>query len=161
MSSLSDEIEDYLKRLLTKDSSSNAIKIQRNKIAKKFNCVPSQINYVLKTRFNIENGYIVESQRGGGGYVKIIRVEHDSKLETLKLMREQIGKGISQRKANNILQRLSEEEIISERERELLRHVLHRQNLSIDLPGRDIVRSKMLRSVLRVLAKENQSRQEG
>ena len=158
MSNLSNKIEYYLKKKLTRgNGSNNIIKIQRNKVAREFNCVPSQINYVLKTRFNIENGYIVESQRGGGGYIKIIRVEHDSKLETLKLLLEKIGNGISQRKSNNILQRLYEEDIITAREKELLQTVLHRQNLSVDLPERDILRAKLLCSALSVCAKDNQS----
>lgn len=161
MGNLSDEIEYHLKKLLTNKDDSNMIKIQRNKIAKEFNCVPSQINYVLKTRFNIENGYVIESQRGGGGYIKIIKVEHDSKLETLNLIQERIGNRISQRKANNILERLQEEGIINAREKELLQNILHRRNLSVDLPGRDILRANMLRSALKVLAKENQSGQEG
>jgi len=162
VSSLSDKIEYYLKQQLTNGKSSNSIiKIQRNKIAKKFNCVPSQINYVLKTRFNIENGYVVESQRGGGGYVKIIKVKHDSDLETIKRLMDKIGRQISQRKTNNILQRLYEEEIITKQERELLQTVFDRRNLSVDLPGRDILRAKMLRSALKILAKNNQHGQEG
>ncbi|SKA01321.1 CtsR family transcriptional regulator [Selenihalanaerobacter shriftii] len=154
MGNLSEEIEYYLKKRLAKNNDTKSIiKIQRNKIAKEFNCVPSQINYVLKTRFNMENGYIVESQRGGGGYIKITKVEHGSKLETLKLMRNQLGKGISQRKTLNILQRLYEEEIITKREKELLEAIIHRRSLNIDLPGRDVLRARILRSTLDVLAK--------
>ncbi|MGM0472319.1 MAG: CtsR family transcriptional regulator, partial [Bacillota bacterium] len=135
--------------------SENTIKIQRNEVAQKFDCVPSQINYVLQTRFNVESGYVVESQRGGGGYVKIIKVSRDSKLEILKLMLDRIGEGISQQKTNNIIQRLYEEDIITTQEKELLMTMLHRQNLSVSLPERDILRSQLLRSALRVLAKDD------
>ncbi|MBM7624992.1 CtsR family transcriptional regulator [Sporohalobacter salinus] len=161
MSSLSDRIEYYLKNLLTEAETQNIIKIQRNKVAEKFNCVPSQINYVLKTRFNMSSGYVVESQRGGGGYVKIIKIDHDSKLEILKLMLNKIGNGISQQNANNIIQRLYEEEVLTKREKELLKTILHRQNLNVNLPDRDILRANMLSSVLQVLAKAEKTNQEG
>ena len=153
MSSLSDKIEYYLKNLLAEAEAENIIKIQRNKVAEKFNCVPSQINYVLKTRFNMASGYVVESQRGGGGYVKIIKVNHDSKLEILKLMLNKIGNSISQQNANNIIQRLYEEDIMTKREKELLETMLHRQNLNVNLPERDILRANMLSSALQILAK--------
>ena len=60
---LSDMIEAFLKDLLNED---DIIEIQRNELAEKFNCVPSQINYVISTRFNPDQGYYVESKRGGG-----------------------------------------------------------------------------------------------
>ena len=54
------------------------LKLKRSEIADKFQCVPSQINYVINTRFTIERGYIVESKRGGGGYIRIMKVQsHD------------------------------------------------------------------------------------
>ena len=68
---ISDIIEDFIKEMLEDDDS--AI-IQRNDLAEHFNCVPSQINYVISTRFTPIQGYYVESQRGGGGYIKIHRV---------------------------------------------------------------------------------------
>ncbi|ADL11679.1 CtsR family transcriptional regulator [Acetohalobium arabaticum] len=161
MSSLSDRIEYYLKNLLTETEAKNIIKIQRNKVAEKFNCVPSQINYVLKTRFNMASGYVIESQRGGGGYVKIIKIDHDSKLKILKLMLNKIGDSISQRDANNIIQRLYEEDIMTKREKELLETMLHRQNLNLNLPDRDILRANMLGSALQVLAKAEETNKEG
>lgn len=161
MSSLSDRIEYYFKKLLTETETKNIIKIQRNEVAKKFNCVPSQINYVLKTRFNMASGYVVESQRGGGGYVKIIKIDHDSKLEILKLVLNKIDTDISQQNANNIIQRLYEEEIITKREKELLETMIHRQNLNVNLPDRNILRANMLNSALQVLAKSEKINQEG
>ncbi|MCK8825819.1 CtsR family transcriptional regulator [Fuchsiella alkaliacetigena] len=155
MSSLTDKIEYYLKRLLMQSSSSNEIKIQRNKIAEEFNCVPSQINYVLKTRFNLESGYVVDSQRGGGGYVKITKLEFDSKEKIIEKVFKQLDNQISQQKANNLLQRLFEEEMITKREKEMLAHILHRRSLDLDLPERDFLRARLLKAALKALAKNN------
>ena len=73
MPNLADYIEDHIKKLLSL-SKSNCIELQRKELALKFNCVPSQINYVLATRFTPSRGYLVESRRGGGGYVRIVRL---------------------------------------------------------------------------------------
>ena len=69
---ISDSIENFIRELLEAQSS---VELKRNELASYFNCVPSQINYVIQTRFTTERGYIVESRRGGGGYVKITRVK--------------------------------------------------------------------------------------
>lgn len=68
---ISDTIADFINGLLKDES---AAEVQRSALASMFNCVPSQINYVISTRFSPERGYIVESRRGGGGYIRIIRV---------------------------------------------------------------------------------------
>ena len=68
---ISDTIAEFINELLRDESSTE---VQRAELASRFNCVPSQINYVISTRFSPERGYIVESRRGGGGYIRIIRV---------------------------------------------------------------------------------------
>ena len=73
MKNISDIIENYLKQIMEMNES-EVVEIKRNEIADKFQCVPSQINYVINTRFTIEKGYVVESKRGGGGYIRIIKV---------------------------------------------------------------------------------------
>ena len=78
MSNITDIIEQYLKSIL-KAKGQNAIEIKRSEVADRFQCVPSQINYVINTRFTEEKGYTVESKRGGGGYIRIIRVTHQDK----------------------------------------------------------------------------------
>lgn len=73
---ISDRIESFIIELLKNDDS--PVEIGRNELASIFNCVPSQINYVISTRFSPEKGYIVESRRGGGGFLRIQRIEiHD------------------------------------------------------------------------------------
>ena len=68
---LSNIIEEFIKEMLEE---SREIELQRNELANRFNCVPSQITYVISTRFSPERGYSVESRRGGGGYIRISRV---------------------------------------------------------------------------------------
>ena len=69
---LSNLIEEFIKEMMSEEN--GAIELKRNELASRFGCVPSQINYVISTRFSPERGYIVESRRGGGGYIKITRV---------------------------------------------------------------------------------------
>ena len=72
MAQLSDSIEQFIKNLMEED---RQIDLKRNELAQHFGCAPSQINYVLATRFSIDHGYVIESRRGGGGYVRIIRIQ--------------------------------------------------------------------------------------
>ena len=69
---LSDEITAYILHML--DQTAGEAELQRNELAEELGCVPSQINYVLTSRFTPEQGYIVESRRGGGGYIRVRRV---------------------------------------------------------------------------------------
>ena len=73
-------ISDLIARFLqdSLDTAENGVlEVQRSDLAQRFNCVPSQINYVMSTRFSPERGYIVESRRGGNGYIRITRVRVD------------------------------------------------------------------------------------
>lgn len=82
--SLADKIEEYLKVLIER-SENRQVEIQRSELAETFDCVPSQVTYVLSTRFTEETGYLTESRRGGKGYVKITRLEHgDLKSDTAR-----------------------------------------------------------------------------
>src|SRR3954466_13096493 len=99
MRNVSEIIEQYLKHVL-QQSSEGAIEIQRNDLADQFECVPSQINYVISTRFTLEKGYIVESKRGGGGYIRIQKIElnaHGSVLDHIfKTISSQIDQNASE-----------------------------------------------------------------
>lgn len=147
MRNISDIIEQYLKKVLH-ISEENVVEIKRNEIAEKFQCVPSQINYVINTRFTIEKGYIVESKRGGGGYIRIIKVETDDHAELIDQMIELIPKRISQSTAEILIERLLEEQVISQREAKLIISAIDRSVLLIELPGRDELRSNILKSML-------------
>ena len=73
---ISDLIAEFLQSSL-ETSENGVLEVQRSDLAQRFNCVPSQINYVMSTRFSPERGYIVESRRGGNGYIRITRVQVD------------------------------------------------------------------------------------
>ncbi|MFA8438953.1 CtsR family transcriptional regulator [Pueribacillus sp. YX66] len=144
MKNISDIIEAYLKKIL---SGSNTIEIKRHEVAEKFQCVPSQINYVINTRFTVEKGYIVESKRGGGGYIRIIKIRPNDKAELIDQLIELIGYKLSQTAAEDLIFRLLEEKVISEREARMMLSVIDRETISIDLPTRDELRANLLKAM--------------
>ncbi len=150
MRNMSDIIEQYLKELLA-DSDGEAVEIKRAYIAEKFDCVPSQLNYVIKTRFTNEHGYLVESKRGGGGYIRITKVEIHSKAEYLARLKQLIGKGLSQRNAEHIVQSMYENEVITLKEGKIINAALDRESLMIELPYRDQLRAKILLKIIDVI----------
>ncbi|EAE3049114.1 TPA: CtsR family transcriptional regulator, partial [Listeria monocytogenes] len=143
---ISDIIEAYLKQVL---ESSEAVEIKRSEIADKFECVPSQINYVINTRFTMERGYIVESKRGGGGYIRIIKVKMNDKLQLLEAIISMVhDKKVSQSFSEDVILRLLEEEVITKKEARLMVAALDREVLILPLPDRDILRSRILEAML-------------
>ncbi|WP_085504848.1 CtsR family transcriptional regulator [Thalassobacillus devorans] len=150
MRNISDIIEAYLKQILDSNRQ-DAIEIKRSEIAERFQCVPSQINYVIKTRFTVEKGYIVESKRGGGGYIRIIRVKHQDDTKLLDEILNNIQDKVTQTAAIDIIERLLDEEIITEREAKLMVSVMTRQVLTFQLPLRDEVRARILTAMLTTL----------
>lgn len=86
---LSDSIETFIKELLNDDQPE--VELKRNELAEYFNCAPSQINYVLATRFSLASGYVIESRRGGGGCIRIVRVVQDRGQRLMYLINEGIG----------------------------------------------------------------------
>ncbi|WP_449538628.1 CtsR family transcriptional regulator [Ferdinandcohnia sp. Marseille-Q9671] len=147
MRNISDIIEQYLKNVL--DTSDRAIvEIKRSEIADKFECVPSQINYVINTRFTLERGYLVESKRGGGGYIRIMRVTANDDSQVINQLVRLIDKRISQTSAEDVIFRLVEEEVISKREAKIMLSVIDRSVLFIELPHRDELRARMLKAML-------------
>jgi len=145
VANLADEIERYLKDLLRR---SETLEVQRAMLAARFACAPSQINYVLSTRFTPERGYIVESRRGGGGYIRIIRLKIERVEDLQELIQRQIGDAITQDEALDIVARLFEQGIINEREAAIMQAALRREALRLDLPARDMVRADLLRAML-------------
>ncbi|ACV61205.1 transcriptional repressor, CtsR [Desulfofarcimen acetoxidans DSM 771] len=157
MSSLSNLIERHLRQLL-KESIKGYIEIRRNELAEQFRCVPSQINYVLSTRFTYENGFLVESQRGGAGFVRIVKLmlnREDTSSSILTYLTEMIGNSISQSAAEGIVNRLLEENTVTQREASLMKAAMHRNVLKVDLPWRDNVRALILKAMLVSLLRDN------
>jgi transcriptional regulator of stress and heat shock response len=147
MRNISDIIENYLKMVLEM-SEDDLVEIKRSEVADKFQCVPSQINYVINTRFTIERGYIVESKRGGGGYIRIIKVQSHDLADLIDHILSLFQSRISQASAEDVVYRLVQEEIITNREAKIMLSVMDRSVLYIDLPYRDELRSRMLRAML-------------
>ncbi len=110
MANLSRDIELYLKKLLA-EQEAGMLEIQRSLLSELFSCVPSQINYVLQTRFTPQDGYIVETRRGGGGYVRIVSVPLEHR-EALAHLLATIGEDISERNEERLIDRLTEEGLI-------------------------------------------------
>lgn len=129
MSILANNIENYIKRLL--DASPSAtILLQRKELAELFQCVPSQINYVLDTRFTPERGYLVESRRGGGGFLRIRRLDlnREKVAQLLELLAGLVGEGVCTQEALDIVDRLAEARLLTRRERMLMKAVLGPQD---------------------------------
>lgn len=155
MASLTDHIEDYLKKLLA-ISTRNYVEIQRAELARKFACVPSQVNYVLSSRFSLARGYLVESRRGGRGYIRIYRIVHPqgrSWAETLSLMEDT---PFEPARAQQFLRRIYEEKALSRREAQMINTLLqdeHYRGL-----GREESRSlqkKLFRASLEAILKNS------
>ena len=101
MARLVDVIEQMIKEMV--DENDGTATICRSQLAEQANCVPSQITYVLSTRFSGGSGYIVESRRGGGGQITITRVNHVGPAEYLKSIIDSVGDDLSQQQAKNLL----------------------------------------------------------
>ena len=115
---LSDLISQTILDMLA-ESESGAAEIKRNEFANMVGCVPSQINYVISSRFTPENGYIVESRRGGGGYIRITRINLDRSSAIMHIVNS-IGSEISVNAARIILENLFEKKIITQEQNILI-----------------------------------------
>lgn len=115
---LSDLIAEEINRLLD-ESLDNTAEIQRNEFALRVGCVPSQINYVLSSRFIPEQGYIVESRRGGGGYIKITRVRLDKSSALMHLVNT-LGPDLDDATARIILDNCHRSGLIDEKAAKLM-----------------------------------------
>lgn len=150
---ISDIIEKYLKGIL---ADSEHIEIRRSEIADLFDVVPSQINYVIKTRFTIQNGYLVESKRGGGGYIRIERVNLLDDVDVLNTLMQVIGDSITQRDAITIIQTLYDEDVITRREADLMVVMIDKKTLATnDRQLENALRAHVLISLLNRLRYES------
>ena len=142
---LSKEIADLIVQML---GDTGTAEIRRNDLAEQIGCVPSQINYVLSSRFTPENGYIVESRRGGGGYIKITRATYN--YETLKMhLINSIGDKIDEKACRANMQNLPARGLLSDQEVSVMYAAL-RDNTYRDLSpdARDRVRASVFKQML-------------
>jgi len=147
MARLSDIIEEFLKTLINEEEGS--VEIQRNELASKFNCVPSQINYVISTRFTADKGYYVESRRGGGGYISIKRISTESPGEYLMHIITSIGDRISQLTSEVFINNFVDYNIIEPREAMLMKAATSDKVLTeVPIEKRDEIRATILKHML-------------
>ncbi|WP_373774517.1 CtsR family transcriptional regulator [Streptococcus ferus] len=141
----SDSIEEYIKQILAE---SGFAEIKRSVLADSFSVVPSQINYVIKTRFTPSRGYEVESKRGGGGYIRIAKVRFSDKHQMLNNLEASIGSRISEQVFGDIIQNLFDEGVLTQREGNIILVTSSDQVLGLEAPQ---IRARMLRKLLQRL----------
>ena len=141
---LSDIIEEWIKKTLEEEQE---VDLQRNELANQFNCVPSQINYVIATRFNQDNGYYVESRRGGGGYIRIKRVDF-SKSKYLMHIATSIGDSITNNEAKIFITNLYDNNIITEKEAKLMKVATNDKVLGLGVDKKDSLRANILKNMI-------------
>ena len=154
---LSDTIEEFIKTLLAQEE--HEVELKRNELATYFNCAPSQINYVLATRFTPEHGYVIESRRGGGGFIRIVRVVEQPGQHLLYLINEHICEVITEESASRLIAQLAERRLITRDESMLMRSAVSAQALAIPIPEqmKDAIRARTLKSMLTTVARLNRT----
>lgn len=142
---ISDRIESFIIELLKDEEENDWLELRRNELASFFNCVPSQINYVISTRFNPENGFIVESRRGGGGYLRIRRIEHENPL--MKAVAS-IGDSLTFPDAKAYLSYLVHAGVLKDCEASIMLSGINDNSLTIPQPAKDRLRAGILKNML-------------
>lgn len=151
MANISDIIEEFILKSLGDDK---FIDISRNELANFFSCANSQINYVLDTRFTMDRGFTKESHRGGGGYIRISKVNLDDEGYVSNLILESVGDELSEKRLNQILDRLKRENIISAREKKIIACGFSDTALSMPFGFKDKLRASGFKQVLMCILKD-------
>ena len=147
MASLCDLIEAFIKQMMI--DTDGSIELQRNELASQFNCVPSQINYVISTRFTTDRGYYVESRRGGGGHVTIKRINITIPGNYLMHIVSSMGSSISRQSAEVFINNFVDYDVISEREGFIMKAATSDKVIGgIPMPNRDILRATQLKNMI-------------
>ena len=154
MANISDTIEQFIVSTLGENDS---VDISRNSLAEYFSCAPSQINYVLDTRFTVDRGYFKESKRGGSGFVKITKIKMTDSNEYLSsLIKESIGEELTSKRMSQILDKLVSSGVVSSNEKNIIEAALSDESLAMPLTIKDRVRSKAFKNILsKLMVKEN------
>ena len=145
MAQLSDTIERFIKELMSEDMH---IELRRNELAQHFGCAPSQINYVLATRFSVDHGYLIESRRGGGGYVRIVRMRAREEGNLLDALLKRIGNSIDEETACAIIIQLRDSNLVTDNEAALMRAAIGRNALALPVSGKDVLRAAVFSNML-------------
>ena len=145
MAQLSDNIEHFIKELMCEEAQ---IDLRRNELAQHFGCAPSQINYVLATRFSVDHGYIIESRRGGGGYVRIVRMQERDEGNLLDALLSRVGNSVTEETANAIITHLTDRKLVTAKEAALMKAAISRNALALPVSAKDVLRAAVLRNML-------------
>ncbi|MBC8529127.1 CtsR family transcriptional regulator [Christensenellaceae bacterium NSJ-44] len=148
MSVLSDSIEQFIRDLIQEEKQ---VDLQRNELAEYFRCAPSQINYVLATRFTIDRGYKIESRRGGGGYIRVIRLNIDDNDYLFQLLTQRIGEALSENTARQLVAYMREQRIVDEKGARLIEAAVSDKALRLPYPLKDQVRASVMKSMVLTL----------
>lgn len=146
MRPLTDSIEAFIKSLL--EDGQEQVDVQRNELAQYFRCAPSQITYVLSTRFTPDHGYIIESRRGGGGYIRIVRIRETPGSNLLYLINQRIGGTISRQDCDAIISQLQENGVVTRGEAGLMRAAVSADAVNLPVAMKDNLRANILRAML-------------
>lgn len=154
---LSDSIESFIKTLISQEEPE--VELKRNELAEYFGCAPSQINYVLATRFTPDDGYVIESRRGGGGYIRIVRVVESGPQRLMYLINERIGAALTEEETVRLIGQLKEQRIISLEEAEIMRAAISAQALAVPMPDsmKAALRARLMKTMLTAVARQNRS----
>lgn len=142
---ISDMIEEFIKDLF--DEQNEAIEIQRNELAEQFKCVPSQINYVISTRFKPQQGYYVESKRGGGGHITIRKVKSDKEDYLLHIIKN-IGNSLTANETDILISDFLSYNIITTKEAKLLKVATSDNVLRLPKELKDETRARIFKNML-------------
>ena len=144
MGNLADLIEQYLRAILAQQ---DMVELQRRELARMFRCAPSQINYVLETRFTFDQGYIIESKRGGGGYIRITQLQWDTPKSLPELLDSLVPEKVGREDVANIINRLVKEGVIRSEKAQLILLIMERE--LADLPDEygDYLRAKFIKTL--------------
>ena len=152
---LSDSIEQFIKELLNEEATE--VELKRNELAEYFGCAPSQINYVLATRFSPDHGYLTESRRGGGGYIRIVRVVQTGSQRLMYLVNDRIGDSLEEEECLRLITQLKEQRIVTADEAALMASAVSTRALGVPVPDalKNAMRAKMMKSMLMTIAARN------
>ncbi len=142
---MSDLIEEFIKDLF--DEQNEAIEIQRNELAEQFNCVPSQINYVISTRFKPSQGYYVESRRGGGGHITIRKV-NNTKEDYIMHIINNIGNVLTTNEVDILISDFLTYNIITPKEAKFIKVATSDNVLRLNQQIKDEVRARIFKNML-------------
>ena len=152
---LSDSIESFIKDML--DEGSAEVELKRNELAEYFRCAPSQINYVLATRFSPDHGYLTESRRGGGGYIRIVRVVQSGSQRLMYLVNERIGDSLTAEECIRLISQLKEADIVTAEEASLMAAAVNSRAMGVPLTDemKNAMRARIMKSMLMTIAARN------